>query len=825
MPKKQYPFIFIESFNEKIPFTSPQAGRGNFSNPPRTRAQHGRNLTNKLNAIWKSFSDKKKEREAAALSSRDGHYLEFKSSAGFELVTKSLENIQKGIRLLTVREIFENEVSIILATVYIPFGKEGYFIEKVTQYIDKETNSGNPKNQKLVNSINDVKAAILESFWQDNILSIPNENPEWCEIWLRSSSELNDSTSFDEFKAICQKINIEIQEGKINFPERCVVLVKASRKDLEELIASTDLLAEIRKGREAVDFWINLSNLEQVEWVEELSARIKFEEETHTSICILDTGINNGHPLIAPFLRDQDKYSYDPDWGVNDDNGHGTWMSGIATFGNLSECLQSGETINIRHKLESGKILPPRGENDPQLYGFITQQVISLAEIGNPGLKRIICMAITENEIDRGKPSSWSGAIDNLSSGAEDEKQRLIFLAAGNVTSDLKTYPEINQVTSVHSPGQSWNALTIGAFTELARIEDDNLKDYKALAPPGGLSPFSTTSMTWEKKWPIKPEVLFEGGNIAINEDGFTTESDELSLLTTHSEPRVAHFESFSMTSAATAKAAWMAAQIQAYYPEIWPETIRCIIVHSADWTQIMKDQFYTGSTKKLRFQNLVRTCGYGVPNLEKALYCTNNSLTLVSEEEIQPFDRKEGASGFRTKEMHFYEIPWPKDVLLELGETKVKMKVTLSYFIEPGPGEIGWKDRYRYRSHGLKFDVNTSTETQDQFVKRINKASREQNETLDSRNDSGRWAIGSQNRNLGSLHSDFIEGTAAEIATCNYLGIYPVIGWWRERSHLNKWDKKTRYSLVISVETPEMEIDLYTPVAVKLKIPIETEI
>lgn len=825
MSKKQYPFIFIENLNENIPFTSPQSGGRGFSPPPRARAQHGRALSNKLEAIWQTFNGLKQEREAAALSTRDGHYLEFRSSAGSDLVTKSLENIQQGIRLLTIRKIIENEMPLVLATVYIPFGKEGYFLQKITQYIEEETASGNPKNQRLVNSINDVKSAILESFWQDNILLIPDENPEWCEIWLRSISVQNDESSSDIFRRTCQKLNIEIQEGEINFPERCVVLIKANRINLQELIASTDLLAEIRKGREAIGFWINLSNFEQIEWVEELGARITFEKEFNTSICILDTGINNGHPLIAPFLEDRDMHSYDPDWGVNDDKGHGTWMSGIAAFGNLSNCLQSGEAINIRHRLESGKILPPHGENDPLLYGFITQQVISLAEIEKPNQKRIICMAISEDQINRGNPSSWSGAIDNISSGADDEIKRLIILAAGNVTTDFQTYPEINQVTSVHSPGQSWNALTVGAFTELVQIEEENLKDYRALAPPGGLSPFSTTSMTWEKKWPIKPEVLFEGGNIAINDEGFTTVSDELSLLTTHAQPRMAHFESFNMTSAATAKAAWMAAQIQEHYPEIWPETIRCIIVHSADWTSTMKEQFFTGTTKRLKFQNLVRTCGYGVPSLEKALYCTNNSLSLISEEEIQPFDRKENNSGFRTKEMHFYEIPWPKEVLMELGNTKVKMKVTLSYFIEPGPGEIGWKDRYRYRSHGLKFDVNTSTETKDQFIKRINKASREENEALDSRNDSGRWAIGSQNRNLGSLHSDFIEGTAAELATCNFLGIYPVIGWWRERSHLNKWDKKTRYSLMISIETPEMEVDIYTPVAIKLKIPIETEI
>ena len=66
------------------------------------------------------------------------------------------------------------------------------------------------------------------------------------------------------------------------------------------------------------------------------------------------------------------------------------------------------------------------------------------------------------------------------------------------------------------------------------------------------------------------------------------------------------------------------------------------------------------------------------------------------------------------------------------------------------------------------------------------------------------------------------IEGTAAELSTCNFIGVSPVIGWWKERTHLKKWNKKARYSLIISIETPEVEVDLYTPIANKLKIPIE---
>lgn len=72
-------------------------------------------------------------------------------------------------------------------------------------------------------------------------------------------------------------------------------------------------------------------------------------------------------------------------------------------------------------------------------------------------------------------------------------------------------------------------------------------------------------------------------------------------------------------------------------------------------------------------------------------------------------------------KEMDLHEIPWPTEVLQELGDTKVRLRITLSYFIEPGPGEIGWKDRYRYPSCGLRFDLINNNEELEDFKKRIN--------------------------------------------------------------------------------------------------------
>ena len=291
------------------------------------------------------------------------------------------------------------------------------------------------------------------------------------------------------------------------------------------------------------------------------------------------------------------------------------------------------------------------------------------------------------------------------------------------------------------------------------------------------------------------------------------------------SRSQLAHFSSINMTSAAAAQAAWFAAQIQARYSDYWPETIRALMVHSANWTPAMQKQFMKDVSKR-SYETLLKSCGYGVPDLEKALYSAGNSLTLIAQSELQPFDK---TSDYRyvTRDMHLYELPWPREVLEALPDgVEVRMRVTLSYFIEPGPGEKGWKDRYRYASHALRFDLNSPRESQVEFIRRINIASRdEDNGHPGTASAADYWTLGTQLRNKGSIHSDIWKGTARDLATSNIIAVYPVIGWWRERHHLQKWNRRARYSLIVSIETSEQSVDIYTPVAIRLGVTVPIKV
>lgn len=809
--------IFLKDQKKTIKFRSPSGGSEDIQLPNRNRVEHALFLRRRLTEAWSQAAVITNERKAISLPARNGVYLEFRSAPGSKLPVNSLEQIKSGIRLLNVRNEDSQNGKITTATVYIPDGKQSLFLKKITKYETENTpQKGEPCHEGLFAPLDDIRNAILESFWIDTQESIPTVEPVWCEAWLQGDS----LTILEAFFATLEALDIIVNKNEIlQFPERQVILIKANRQQLIDLIHGSPHIAEFRKARDTSRFFEEMDNAEQSEWVTELISRLRINE-SNVSICILDTGVNNGHPLLAPVIDDCDCHTINPNWGRDDQRGHGTRMAGVATYGDLRALLEGRNPVELRHRIESVKILPTGPNNDPDLYGFITQQAASLAEISSPSRSRTLCMAVTTSEgVLTGRPSSWSGAIDALTSGYYDQHKRLFVVSAGTIPeNDWGGYPQSNLDYPVEDPGQSWNALTVGAFTQKENVTDVRYGNLTPIANANQLSPSSTTSVTWEERWPIKPDVVFEGGNGVRDQSGFPSSSDDLSMLTTHFRPQQRHLSVFWGTSAAAAEASRLAAQIQCEYPNMWPETVRGIITHSADWTRQMEEQFL-GSRSRADYRRLMRIVGYGVPNAKRCLECSNHRLTLIAQEELQPFEKSSNGT-YRAKDMHIYQLPWPTEVLRSLGETVITMRVTLSYFIEPAPGEIGWGDRYRYPSYGLRFDVNSPLETQEQFLVRMNRAVRDEGEKPETSSRSDRWSIG-QTSDLGSIHSDFWRGTAADIAECNFIGIYPVSGWWKLRPHLGKYEEKARYSLIVSLQTPDIETDIYTPIVTPIVIPV----
>lgn len=221
------------------------------------------------------------------------------------------------------------------------------------------------------------------------------------------------------------------------------------------------------------------------------------------------------------------------------------------------------------------------------------------------------------------------------------------------------------------------------------------------------------------------------------------------------------------------------------------------------------------GRPSKSDYVNLIRHCGWGVPTLERALWSAGNSLTLVVEDTVHPFQKVTG-KGVVSRDMKLHALPWPREQLLALApDTQVELCVTLSYFIEPNPSARGTSSKFHYPSHRLRFDVQRPLDTTtDDFVARINAAAEREDDgdPIDPRDPD--WLLGDRQRHRGSLHQDIWRGTAAELANRGFIAVYPAKGWWRTRPAQERYDRPARYSLIVSIRTPETDVDLYTPIA-----------
>ncbi len=808
--------------------------------PPTSRPAHGRALKRSFEAAISEAHRRRADAGIQVHGAEPGLYVQFESQPGVPLALWSLEDSRKGIELVAVTHAQTAEVPprpVQRATVFVPDGKVKHFLSRFEAYAKTAPKSkGEQRHEPMLDPLGALRLATLRGLWTDTTEGYPNDDESiWWEIWLRKQ----DGNELSRLMEFATHREIAVAPRRLQFDDRIVTLARATPVQLSASIDVLNDVAEVRRAKEAATFFVRMAPHEQADLVKDLLKRTSPPPPGSPAVCVLDTGVSRGHPLLAASLHESDCHTCEPAWGSHDHDGHGTEMAGLALYSDLAPLLKGMAPVELRHGLESVKILPPDGEppNPPELYGAITAEATSRVEIQAPSRRRCFSMAVTAtDQRDRGQPTSWSAAVDALAAGrafdsgaqglvylddGRDPQRRLFLISAGNIDSDALQVAHLDRsdADGVHDPAQAWNALTVGAFTEKTLIQDPAWEGWQPVAPAGDLSPWSTTGVTFVEAWPIKPDVVFEGGNVVKNgSDEVDFPCPDLCLLSTNSEPAANSFALTWATSAATAQAARAAAIISAEYPTLWPEAVRALLVHSAEWTPRMLAHLRGASLKRDRAR-LVQRYGFGVPHLDRSLRSATDALTLIAQDTIHPFT--EG----KMREMHFFELPWPREVLQGLGDTPVRLRVTLSYFIEPNPGRRGWKKRHQYASHLLRFDVKGPTESLDEFRKRLNQTALEDDEEKPAAGaDSSEWYLGPLARNRGSIHSDILQGFAADLAERGAIGIYPVSGWWKAQPKRDRSEQGARYALVVSIETPGVETDIWTPVSQQVGLPIEVE-
>lgn len=806
-------------------------GRSTREVPALPRGQHGAHLRGQLEDLQPLAALAVQTQKELQLESGLGLQIEFSSQPDVALAFESLANETRKIELLSIRQ----EGDQTFANVFVPDGGLVHFEKYIADYLEEKKDvRGVPRDhRKLIDAIDSIRAAEVRSLWTDDpeLLPADPESAFWWEVWLPVRGEGLRQAVVDDFKKLARLAECVVSDKQANFPERTVLLMYGSERQLSRSVLTLNCVAELRYAKETAELFDGMEVDEQREWADELLKRTKvaLPGDPVPRVCLLDSGVTRAHPLLEILMNAEDLHTVEPAWGVSDDANHGTGLAGLVAYGDLTTPLSSAEAVDVAFRLESVKLIPSEGANagDARHHAYLFSEGVSRPEIAAPHRTRVYTSAVTASDYrDRGRPSSWSSAVDGLAAdtGGGGESPRLFVLSAGN-TRDPNAwagYPDSLSTNLVHDPGQAWNAITVGAYTE--KVDTDGHPSLSAVAQAGGLSPFTTTTRTWERSWPLKPEVVMEGGNVAKDKIGAVGMAC-LNLLTTHNNPVERLFTTSNATSAASALCARLAAQIQASYPDLRPETVRALVVHSAKWSESMRGMYLPAVPSKEDYVNLIRHCGWGAPDIKSALWSAGNSLTLLVEDQVRPYAKVKG-EGVVTRDMNLHSLPWPKDELEALQDTPVEMRVTLSYFVEPNPSARGSTSKYHYPSHRLRFDVQRPLDAStDQFVARVNAAAQSEDDGDPINPSDPHWLLGERQRHRGSLHQDVWTGTAAELASRGFIAVYPSAGWWRTRPALHRYDLPARYSLVVSISTPETGVDLYAAIEQKIQVVSEVTI
>lgn len=617
-------------------------------------------------------------------------------------------------------------------------------------------------------------------------------------------------------------------------PERVYFFARLTRRQLDVLLAATDCIYEVELAPPPIR---DLRLYEDVTTSEIGEFRLEPPDADAPSVVILDTGIATAHPLLEAAILSATSADIRLIPSPEDTFGHGTQMAGVALYRDLGAAIEQGGAV-APHWLQSSRLLvaPNQGtasDENYEIWPVLTLAAVRSAEDADPNPRdRVFALAITRSmqdpPLDGLVPTLWSHAVDQIAHN--EGRGRLLVVSAGNARDAqwltlAEQYPQLQLSEKIHQPAQAANALTIGAFT--MRVELPESPEYASAEVvakrPGGISPFTSTGLAGNG-WPIKPDIVMEGGNLAISgslpDAGVTT----LNALTTgHRRMPSRPLSLISRTSEAAARAAHLAARVWAVEPNLRPETVRGLLVHSASWTQEMNLQF-TGLNDRLL------ACGYGVPDERIATECAQERATIVIEDTVPNAVREEElkkkppkrettrkTESVLRRKLKLFRLPIPNELLGD-ADPDVELRVTLSYFAEPN--KFG---RSVFHGLDLKWDMQGPQESEDEFLQRINAMKRPKG--LDGKRlkapatKSFPWELGIQLRSRGTVQSDRWRGKMSALAGDKLIAIIPVLGWWDRRSLLK--DTSMRFSLIVSVFGP----GIYTVIKPRVEVSVESTI
>jgi hypothetical protein len=527
-------------------------------------------------------------------------------------------------------------------------------------------------------------------------------------------------------------------------------------------------------------------------------------------VVVIDSGIQEGHKYIEPaILGDDSKCYVKGKTSVSDEvrnGGHGTRVAGAILY--PFKIPQTG-TYQLPCFIRNARVLDENNEYSIQSSIFPPLFIKAIVEEfakKSDRKTKIFNHSIAEiGSCEIRHMSPWAAEIDMQSY----ENDILFIQAAGNIYdhtikdfyNEGIPYPKylFEERSRIANPAQSMQALTVGSISYSNYETEDTISI-------GGENEPSAFSRSGAGIWnSVKPDVVEYGGTWAKNKEGddlrLTTPPDICPDLLRVSPEGSATSKDAIGTSFSTPKVTYIAAEIQKIFPESPALLYRALIAQSARWPISINEKF-------ANVQDIIRHVGYGLPNVIKATKNDEYRITLVTEDSLY---LSEGQA-------HIFKIPIPEE-LYAIGEDyDIRIDITLSYIAKPRNTR---RTISRYLSTWLDWRSSKVGEDIDSFAKRILITG----STVD---DDGNfnWVIGEQSnhgqakdfsRSYSTLQKDWTTVKSNQLTDGFCIAVRGHKGW--------DANEPAKYSLVVSFEAVNQDIEIYEMIRNLVEVEIEQEI
>ncbi|MCG3158575.1 MAG: hypothetical protein DKINENOH_05219 [bacterium] len=375
--------------------------------------------------------------------------------------------------------------------------------------------------------------------------------------------------------------------------------------------------------------------------------------EDSPRVCIIDSGITSNHPLLASNVGHEEAVLTQTT-SPADAHGHGTMVAGLAVFGNVRDCYETG-AFSSPVVLLSARVLNDQNQFDDEK--LIVNQMREAIEtfMHPPHNCRVFNISIGSKasafEIGKDRQTIWAETLDILaqelkvvlvvSSGNHSEAQAHNATDAEEV---LSSYPELlfKPATRLCDPATAAIAVTVGSLAEHDNVTIRRGSDAGDIVRPiaSANQPSPMTRIGPGINGAIKPELVHYGGNLVFA--GFSGHRQiqpeaGMSVMSFSHQPTETLFAYNIGSSFAAPRVARIAAmahyQLQKQLGNApHPNLVRAVLVNSA----AIPDEAFAKLNLVAEKHAAIKACGYGLPDADFALNSWDRRVTLIAQEQIK---------------------------------------------------------------------------------------------------------------------------------------------------------------------------------------------